>query len=223
MVDPDGQKWEFANENLQKAFEEAVKAKGKKEWAAYQAIANAKGVIKVGFGDLGKTQFGDTKITNINYSTSWDVKNGKKVNFKSELTVNGTITIGSNKEALDVGNFTDLVSASAHEFTHVLTAMREAGVPGASGLVPNDGLTEKEEDAGKQSFPIESAAFGAQIQAEKAMIAKGNKPVTPDTSLGRANAEFGKLKTPTEKYDYLSKTYPNFKQPRPGPQPPKKK
>ncbi len=171
---------------------------------------------------MRENQFGNTSVS-VNYSTSWDVKNGKKVNFKSELTVNGTITLNSNGKALDTSNFTDLVSASAHEFTHVLSEAREAGVPGFSGLVPADGVTKKEEQAGKQSFTVESAAFEAQAQAEKAMIAKGNKPVSPDTSLGRANAAFGKLTTPTEKYDYLSKTYTNFKQPRPGPQPPKKK
>jgi RHS repeat-associated protein len=221
LVDPDGQKWKFADENLQKAFEEAVKAKGDKAWKAYQAIDKAKGTINVGFGDLGKTKFGNTSVS---FNTSFETKNGKIVAGTTKLeSVSGTITIGNNKEALDTSNFTDLVSASAHEFTHVLSGGNEAGVPGFSGLVPADGVTQKEEKAGKQSFPIESAAFDAQVQAEKTMIAKGNKPVSPDTSLGRANADFGILSTPTEKYDYLSKIYPNFKQPRPGPQPPKKK
>jgi RHS repeat-associated protein len=207
LIDPDGQKWEFANEDLQKAFEEAVKAKGKKAWAAYQAIEKAKGTIKVGFGKLKENQFGDTNI-----SVRWD-KN------RNLTEVSGSITISNDSKSLDVSNVTDLVSATSHEFNHVLSTLATYKIKGLSDLAPADTRTKKDKENGKASFAVENAAFEAQVNAEKNSIAKGNKPVSPDTDLGRANKGFSEAKTPTEKYDLLSGFGYNFKEAKPGAQP----
>ncbi|RMG05240.1 MAG: hypothetical protein D6735_05655 [Acidobacteria bacterium] len=203
LIDPDGQKWEFADENLRKAFEEAVKAKGEKAWKAYQAIENAKGVIKVGFGKLDENRFGDTR----NIEISWDAK--------GNLTkVSGSIVINNDPKSLDISNFTDLVSATAHEYNHVLTVLAKNKLYG--GLAPADPRTEQDIKDGKASFAVENAAFEAQVNAEKASVAKGNKPVSPDTSLGRANKEFSEAKTPAERYDRLSGYGYKFKEAKPS-------
>lgn len=207
LVDPDGQKWEFADEKLQKAFEEAVKAKGKKAWAAYQAIEKAKGTIKVGFGQLKENQFGNTNI-----SVSWD-KN------RNLTEVSGSITINNDSKSLDVSNFTDLVSATSHEFNHVLSTLATFKIKGLSDLASPDPRTEKDKKDGKASFAVENAAFEAQVNAEKSSVANGNKPVSPDTALGRATKAFSEAKTPAEKYDLLSGYGYKFKEVKPGAQP----
>jgi RHS repeat-associated protein len=202
LIDPDGQKWEFADENLKKAFEEAVKAKGDKAWKAYQAIDKAKGTIKVGFGQLKENQFGNTYV-----EAKWD--------GKGNLTeVSGTITISNDSKSLDSSNFTDLVSATAHEFNHVLSNYGTWGIKGFTGLAPKD--TAKK---GKADFEAESAAFEAQVNAEKVMVAKGEKPVSPDTSLGRSNKKFSETKSDAEKYDLLTGYGYNFQEKKPGSQP----
>jgi RHS repeat-associated protein len=207
LVDPDGQKWDFADENLKKAFEEAVKAKGEKAWKAYQAIEKAKGTIKVGFGQTKDYQYGNTNI-----NVSWDGK-------RNLTAVSGNITISNDSKSLDVSNFTDLVSATAHEFNHVLSALATHKISGFSDLAPADPRSSNDKKAGKASFAVENAAFEAQVNAEKALVADGNQPVSPDTALGRANKGFAEAKTPADKYELISGYGYNFKEVKPGSQP----
>ena len=214
LIDPDGQKWEFVGndmvkaEELKKAFEAAVKAQGERAWKAYQAIEKAKGTIKVGFGNLGEERFGNTNV-NISFS----------LKDRSLTGVSGSITIGTNVKALDISNFTDLTTASGHEYTHVLTILANNKIKGLSDLAPTDGLTQKERNAKKASFPVEEAAFDSQVRAKNAAVAGGNKPLSPDTALQRSTNAIENAKSREEKYDLIKSYGYDLKQPKPGAQP----
>jgi hypothetical protein len=172
--DPDGHEWKFngndqvTSAQLQKAFEAGVKAQGKGAWNAYEAVGKAKGVVAVGFGDLGK----DTKFGNTNFS--FKTSGGKLT------SVDGSITFNTNPKAMNIGNFTDLASASTHEFTHVEGGLANPGAHlsgGLGNLAPHGGFAEEE------------AAFQNQARAAFVVSAiPGNSPVSQDTALGRGVA-----------------------------------
>jgi RHS repeat-associated protein len=221
-IDPTGEEWKFvgndqvSEEELKKAFEAAIKAKaGKnweksKEWQAYQAIDKAKGTITVSLGDLKS----DTRFGTTNTSFSWTSKGGKL----DSLTVSGSITLNTNSKAIDISNFTDLVTASSHEYNHVLSGLAGAKTPGFSTLAPPDNVvTPKDRRSGLSDFRVEAAAFRAQVRAEEVTRSMdGNRPVSPDTALGRVTRGVAGTKTNRELYDYLTdKVNSKFKQPRP--------
>jgi RHS repeat-associated protein len=173
--DPDGHRWVFTgNENvsdkqLKKAFEAGVKAQGAGAWKAYQAIGKATGDVNVGFGDLktkdGKSnpnQFGDT---NFSFKSS-----GGKL-----TEVSGSITFNTNPQAMNIGSFTDLASASSHEFTHVEGVLASPGANlsgGLGNLAPNARSAQ------------EMAAFRNQARAAFVVGAiPGNTPITSGTAL----------------------------------------
>ncbi|MCZ2391319.1 MAG: RHS repeat-associated core domain-containing protein [Acidobacteria bacterium] len=206
LIDPDGAKWEFASDELKKAFETAVKAKGEKEWKAYQAIENADGVVKVGFGELDKNQFGNTDI-NLTFDST----------TRSLTGVSGNIIFNTAASALDITNFTDLVAASAHEFNHVLTALATNSIKDLSDLAPVDPRTETDQLQGLSSFAVESAAYNAQVNAERRMIDQGERPLTPGTALERSTRRFADAKDDERaQYEYLS-GFRSFVEAKPGP------
>lgn len=219
-VDPNGEEWKFvgneqvSEEELKKAFEAAIKAKaGKnwetsKDWKAYQAIDKAKGTITVSLGDMNN----DKVVGSTNVSLSWTTRG----NRMDSLTVSGSITFNTNPKAMDVSNFTDLVTASSHEYNHVLSVL--TGAPGFSDLAPPDTLlTPEDRKNGLLDFRVEEAAYRASVHAEEVTRSvDNNRPVSPDTGLGRTTKAVRETKTDRELYDYLTdKAGQKFKQPRP--------
>jgi len=168
-ADLDGHEWKFNGndqvtaDQLKKAFEAGVKTQGKGAWKAYEAIGKAKGTVAVGFGDLKSSQFGNTNV-------QFNSQGGKLT------SVSGSITFNTDPKAMNIGNFTDLASASSHEFTHVEGGLASPGLHltgGLGNLAPNAGLAQEE------------AAF--RNQARTAFIESaipGNNPVSADTALG---------------------------------------
>ena len=170
-IDRDGHEWQFNGndkvnkEQLQKAFETGVKSQGAGAWKAYEAIGKAKGIVSVGFGDLkSDTKFGDTTF-------SYKSQGGKLT------SVSGSITFNTNEKALNIGNSTDLSTATSHEFTHV-----EAGLANPAGKLAG-GLNNL---APYSAFGQEAAAFRNQDATAATLGAV--QPLSPNTALSRSVA-----------------------------------
>jgi RHS repeat-associated protein len=214
-VDPNGEEWKFvgnkeaSEEELRKAFEAAVKAKGKDAWKAYQAIDKAKGTITVSLENLGAKQFGETNVS-FSYKPQKD--------GTATLTgVSGTVVIGTNPKAIDTSNFTDLVTASSHEYNHVLSVFAKQNVQGIGKQAPPDQRTGKDKARDLSDFRVEAAAYRAQVHAEEVTRSQdNNRPVSPNTALGGVTKGVAGTKSNRELYDYLTKEAGlKFKQSRP--------